>query len=473
MKVTEKKKESCQMAITVEIEKPEVEEYLQKAYRKLVAEVKIPGFRKGKAPRSVLESHVGKDALLDTALEEMLPKVIQDLLEEEKVAVFARPTAELLNKEPVTFKTTLQMPPEVKLGDYQSISLKPRKTAVKKAEVDAIMEQLRAGRATWEPVERAAKFNDLAIIDVKGNIGELVCIDQKDAQYPVRQDAVYPAPGFPDQLTGMKRGQEKEFKLSFPPDFSQPALAGKEVEFKVKLLEVKEEKLPELNDALATEIDPEFKTLAELRQRVEDNMKLRAEEKARRDFETELVDEAVKISKVEYPPILVEAEIDNLVSRQLQELQRHVSSQEEFNRKLAETPPEKIREAQRPEAEERVTRALVLGKIASQEGLRVDEKDIKGEIDFLTKDIPDIDKAEAQRKALNTPENLNQIYNMLLTRKTIDLLTERAKGTAKKAVPKKTTAGETKPKTAATKTKPAAKKTATTAKSKKSKKEAE
>jgi trigger factor len=275
----------------------------------------------------------------------------------------------------------------------------------------------------------------------------------------------------------MKRDQEKEFKLSFPPDFSQPALAGKEVEFKVKLLEVKEEKLPELNDALAAEIEPQFKTLAELRQRVEENMKLRAEDKAARDFENELIDEAVKISKVAYPPILVEAEIDNLVSRQLQELQRHVSSQEEFNRKLAETPPEKVREAQRPEAEERVIRALVLGKIATEEGLKVDEKEVKAEIDYLTRDITDIDKAEAQKKALNTPENLNQIYNMLLTRKTINLLTERAKGGAKKATPKattkKATAGETKTKASAnSKAKPAAKKTATSAKSKKSAKEA-
>jgi len=161
MKVTEKKKESCQMALTVEMDKPEVEEYLQKAYKKLVTQVKIPGFRKGKAPRSVLESHVGKDALLDTALEEMLPKVMQDLVEEEKVAVFARPTAELLSKEPVTFKAIIPMPPEVKLGDYNSISLKPKKVTVKKSEVDTVMEQLRAGRATWEPVERAAKFDDL------------------------------------------------------------------------------------------------------------------------------------------------------------------------------------------------------------------------------------------------------------------------------------------------------------------------
>jgi FKBP-type peptidyl-prolyl cis-trans isomerase (trigger factor) len=154
-----------------------------------------------------------------------------------------------------------------------------------------------------------------------------------------------------------------------------------------------------------------------------------------------------------------------------------VSSQEEFNRKLAETPPEKVREAQRPEAEERVIRALVLGKIATEEGLKVDEKEVKAEIDYLTRDITDIDKAEAQKKALNTPENLNQIYNMLLTRKTINLLTERAKGGAKKATPKattkKATAGETKTKASAnSKAKPAAKKTATSAKSKKSAKEA-
>ena len=467
MKVTEKKRESCQMVLNVEMEKAEVEEYLEKSYKKLVQKYKIPGFRQGKAPRTVLESHIGKDALLNSALDDLLPKAIQDLVEEEKVAVFARPTVEIIGTEPVTFKAIVPMPPEVKPGDYNAIRIKLQKVTVKKAEVDAIIEKLRLGRATWEPVERPVKYDDLAVIDIKGTIGELTCINQEGAQYPVHQDAIFPAPGFPDKLVGMKREEERKFKISFPKEFSQPELAGKEVSFKVKLLEVKEEKLPEMNDVLASEIDSEFKTLADLRRRVEENMQLRAEEKATRDYENEVIDAAVKMSEVEYPPMLLDMEIDNLVSRQMQELQRRVSNPEEFHRRLAETPPEKVREALRLEAEERVTRALVLGKIAATEQLKVEDSEVRTEIDLITRDISDVNKMQEQKKALNSPENLDQIYHMLLTRKTIDLLVDTAKGsaTAKKSV------GQEEAASPEAKTKPAARKS-TTAKAKKTAKEA-
>jgi len=466
MKVTEKKKESCQMVLDVEFEKAEVEEQLGKTYKKLVNKYNIPGFRKGKAPRAVLEKHIGKDELLSHAIDDLLPVAIQDVIEREKVPVFARPSVEITGTEPVTFKATVPMPPEVKLGDYSSIRLKPRKVAVKKSEVDAIMEQLRRGRATWEPVERPVKFDDLAVIDVKGTIDELTCINQEGAQYPVRRDAVFPATGFPDKLVGMKRDEENEFKLSFPADFSRPELAGKEVSFKVKLIEVKEEKVPELNDALASEIDPEFKTLAELRQRVEDNMKLRAEEKAARDYENEVIDAAVKMSEVEYPPLLLNMEIDNLVNRQLQDLQRRVSNPEELQRRLAETPPEKVREILQPEAEERVSRALVLGKIAATEKLKVEDSEIDAEIDLLTRDISDINKMEEQKKALGLEDNRQQIYQMLLSRKTIDLLLDKAKGgaPARKAGGKKSTEPGAEAKVESAATKKATAKTKKTAK---------
>ena len=360
-------------------------------------------------------------------------KACQDAIDKEKIFAFARPTVEVTQTEPVTFKATVPLPPTVKLGDYGTIRRKPKKIAVKKAEIDAILEQLRRGRATWEPVERLVKFDDMVISDVNGTIDGKSIINHDGAQYPVRRDASYPAPGFPGELIGMKRDEEKEFKLDFPQDFTRAEMAGKEVSFKVKIIEVKEEKLPELNDELARELDPGFKTVADLRKQVTANMKFRAEEKAGQDFENEVVDEAVRISKVEYPPVLLDMEIDNLVGRQMQQLQRTVNSPEEFRQKLNEVPVEKVRLELKPEAQKRVVCALVLGKIALEEKIEASDKEIEAEIEIMTANVAE-DKREEQRKVFNSEENRQQLHHVLITRKTVNVLLDIAKG---KMLPKK------------------------------------
>ncbi|GAH28835.1 unnamed protein product, partial [marine sediment metagenome] len=146
-------------------------------------------------------------------------------------------------------------------------------------------------------------------------------INQEGTQYQVLRDLPFPAPGFAEQLSGMKKSEEKEFKLPFPSDYPRGELAGKEPSFKVRLVEIKQEILPELSDEFAGQIDPEFKTLSSLRERVATNLKLRAEEKARIDFEERVIEAVVDRAQVEFPPVLVEMEIDRLLSEQSSRLQ--------------------------------------------------------------------------------------------------------------------------------------------------------
>ena len=430
MKVIEKKVENSQALLTIEMTPAEVEASLERSYHRLVKKADIPGFRKGRAPRAVLEHHIGKDKLLDDALNDLLPQACEDALKEQEIQAFARPTVEVTKTEPLVFKATVPLPPSIELGDYHSIKDKPKPVRLKETDVNAIIDQLRHQRATWEPVERPVQLNDLVVIDVEGSADGKTFINQHGAQYPVRQDANYPAPGFAQKLLGMKRDEERQFSLKFPDGYGRSELSEKEASFRVKVFEVKEEKLPELDDEFAKGVNPEFETLEALRQQVSANLKQRAQDKARQDFEDRVIEAATKMSRVEYPPVLVDMEVDRMVGQQVQRWQIAARSPEEFRERLIQTPVEKLREEYRPSATERVTQSLVLGQIAVEEKIEVSDQEVDNHILRLTEG--DAEDKEEQQKKLDTPENREHIRQLLLTRKIIERLAEIARGSAKK-----------------------------------------
>ena len=425
MKVTNEKVENSQAFLTIEMEPAEVEESLEKSYYRLVKKANIPGFRKGKAPRAILERHIGKEGLLNDALNDLLPEAFQKAITEQKIEAFAQPHIEITQTDPLVFKATVPLPPTIKLGDYHHIQVAPEPVELSEDDISAAMEQLRHQQATWEPVERPVDFSDLLVLDVEGIIEDKPFINQQGAQYQVVRDTPFPAPGFAEQLVGMQRDKEKKFKLQLPSDYPKGELAGKEAAFKVNIAEIKQEKLPELNDELAKEINPDFKTLSLLREQVATNLKLKAEEKARADFEERLIGAVVDITELEFPPILVELEIDHLINRQLQRWQMAGKGLEEYLSSINKTE-EELREELRPLATKRVTWSLVLDKIAEEEKIEVNDSEIEVEIENMMKGATE--NKDGLQKFLNTPQSRESIKQTLLTRKTIQRLTEVANG---------------------------------------------
>ncbi|GAG23698.1 unnamed protein product, partial [marine sediment metagenome] len=259
---------------------------------RLVKKTDVPGFRRGKAPRAILERYLSKESLFEDALSNLLPKACEKAIKEQKLETIAQPHIEVAQTDPVIFKAVVSLRPTVKLGDYHHIQVTAEPVEVNEDDVSAIIERLRHQHAAWEPVERPVGFNDLVVLDIESNIEDKPFINQKGAQYQVLQNYSFPVPGFAEQLLGMGRDEEKEFQLQFPLDYPKGELAGKEASFKVRVVEIKQERLPELNDEFAKEIDPNFETLDSLREQVLADLRLRAEEKARIDFE-EQVTEAV------------------------------------------------------------------------------------------------------------------------------------------------------------------------------------
>ncbi len=428
MKTTKEKIENRQAYLTIELEPSETEEGLSKAYNRLVRKYNVPGFRKGKAPRPILEQYIGKAALLEDAVEHMAPEVIEKVIKEQELKVIARPQIDLEKIEPVIYKLVLPLEPVVTLGDYHQVKIAPEVIELKEEDVDKAIEQLRHKHCIWEPVERQINSRDLVNLDIESNVGAQPFINQKDAEYQVEKESEFPIKGFAEQLIGLKKGDKKDFTLTFAQDHPRAELAGKEVSFKVEIKEIKQEKLPEVDDDFAKTVNAEYKNVEDLRSRIRENLKLSAEQKAKKDFEQKLINEVVKLSQVEYPPVVIEEEIDGLIRDQMRRWQMDEKGMDEYLKTISRTP-EQLREELRPVAIRTVTQSLVLTEVARAEKIEVNPDDVKREIEAMTKDVVS-EKKDQVVEWLSQPQSQVNIASSMATRRTIEKLAEIAQASA-------------------------------------------
>ena len=426
MKVTNEKTENRQAYLKIEVEPPEVETATEKAYHRLVKRVNVPGFRRGNAPRAVFERHFGKHELFHEMLDDLLPDVYKKALKEQNLEAIAEPQLELESEAPVILKVVVPLKPVVNLGDYKTIDLKPNPIEVTDAMIDSVVEQLRHQHATWEAVERPVELNDLVTLDVESMMKGEPFVNQKGVQYPVTAGTLSPAPGFAEQLVGMKKSDEKEFKIQYPADYPTKEVQGNEVTFKVKMIEIKQEKLPEVNDEFAKQLGSEIADVSSMRQKISDDLKKRVEDRVKRDFEDKVVEAATAMSQVEYPPVLVDMEVERSLERSLRYIQNSGQNIDDYLKSINKTV-DQLRKELRPSSTKRVAESLVVGKIAEAEKIKVDHGEIDAEIEEMVK-LSTGDKEEL-KKALETQRNHESIEDTLVARKTIQRLTEIAQST--------------------------------------------
>ena len=425
MKVNKEKIENSQAFLRIEMEPAEVEEYLEESYHHLVKKTNIPGFRKGKAPREILERHIGRESLLEDALNRLLPQACEQAIREQGIEAITSPSIEIKQTDPVVFTATVPLRPAVKLGDYHQIRLTPEAVEVTEDNVKVVIEQLRRQHGTWEPVEREVNLDDLVTLDIVSNIDGKPFINQPGVQYQVLPDYSLPVAGFAEQVVGVNVGEEKEFKLQLAKDYPRVELAGKEAHFKVRVSEVKQRQLPQLDDEFAILVNPELKTLDSLREKISAGLHLRAEEKAREEFEERAIDAVAGQSQVEFPPVLVDTEIARLLDQQARWLRASGSRLEEYLSRINKTG-EELQEELHPLATKRVTRSLVLGKIAEEEKIEVSDAEINAELENIAQSITG-NRGEVQ-KWLNSSQAHSSVEQLLTRRKTMRRLVEIAGG---------------------------------------------
>jgi trigger factor len=431
VKITQDKIENRQAYLTVEMEQAEVDDGLNRAYNRLVRKASVPGFRKGKTPRPILEQYLGKSALLEEAVEIMAPDAFEKAAKELDLKAIARPEIQLDKAEPVIYKMVVPLEPVIKLSDYKQVKLTPDSIELKEEDVNNTIEQLQHQHAVWEPVDRQVNVRDQVILDIESSVGAQPYINQKDAEFEVTKDSEFPIKGFAEELIGLKKEETKEFKLSFPQDYGRAELAGKEASFKVTIKEIKQEKLPEVNDDFAKLVNPEFKTVEEMRAKVTESLKKNLDDKNKKDFQQKVIDTIVEQAQIEYPAIMEEEEIDELITNQMRRWQMDEKGMEEYLKNINRTP-EQLREELRPTAQKTVKQALVLTELAKAESIQVNQDDVKAEVETMTQSLPAEGK-DRLVQLLTAPQSQMNIASSIATRRTIDRLVGIVTGTAEAA----------------------------------------
>jgi len=425
VKVTREKTEQNQAFLTVEMEPDELKESWEKAYKSLVGKVKIPGFRAGKAPREILERHIGREALMEEAIKDAVPRAYEKAIAEQNIEPVAQPEIEITQTEPVIFKAVVPLPPNVELGDYKSIRLKPDTVEIKDEDIDSVIERLQHDQATWEPVERPVELKDMVTVDIDSEIDERPYIKRIGMQYQLQPDATFPAPGFVGQLKGMNVGEEKEFKLQFPDDTPQKELAGKEVSFKVKLSEIKQEKLPEVNEDFIKQVKADLESVDALKEEIRKTLQKNAEDKAKMDFEDKVVDMVADQSKLDFPPVFVDSEIDRMIRNQLRQWQMPDDRLPDYLKIIKKTYDE-LKEELKPLAVKNISGTLVLDKIADDKKIDAADPEVDSEIEKMTSGMGE--NREKYTEMLDNPGSRQSIKQMLVRRKTLEYLSKIAKG---------------------------------------------
>ncbi|MBM4463301.1 MAG: trigger factor [Chloroflexi bacterium] len=440
MKIKTQEFENGQAVLHIEVEPSEMDKSLDETYRRLAKKVNIPGFRKGKAPRPILERFVGKEALQEEALEHLIPQLCDKAAQEQNLEVIAQPETEVLDLDPVVvFKATFPLRPKVEIGDYHTIRLAPEPVEVTEQDTNRVMEQIRDQHALWIPVERPLEYGDMATLDIEQKREEAAPTTYKGQQIPIIEGSKLPMPGFAENLVGMRKNEEKEFSLSFPEDYEVPRFAGEKFDFKVKVTEIKEKQLPELNDEFAKSVGQDIETLDVLRDKLTASLKAGAERSVRRDFEQKVIDAVVALAKVEFPPVMVEQEIDNLL-RERDIMLRSQGGLENYLRNIKKTE-EEMREELRPKATQRLTQSLVLGKVVEEEKIEVSDAEIDAEAEKMISEANEYN-VETLRNLLNTPQGRRSVQESLMAQKVVQRLTEIAIGSLIEVEAKEEGAGE-------------------------------
>ncbi len=413
--------------ITVEIDKDLMEKGVNAAYLKARKNIQIPGFRKGKAPRKVIESMYGIHVFYEDGLEEIFPEVYEEAAVKQGIKAIGRPSLEDLQiseENIVTITISTEVYPEVTLGEYKGIEAPKAEINVTDEQVEAELNTMAQNVSSTETVERAAEMGDTANIDFEGFDNGVPFEGGKGQGFDLKLGSGSFVPGFEEQVVGMSAGEEKDIDITFPEDY-HANLAGKPVVFHVKCNKVTTTTVPAMDDEFAKDVS-EFDTLEELKADIRAKALENAEKQAASAFEQACVDKAAENCTVDMPKALIEAELDNQMERFAYQLQMSGYSVEAYA-KMMGGDMNTMRNAFRPAAEKQAKIDLTLAKIFEVEGLTVTDEDIAAEYDALA------EKYSLELEKVKTMVSLEEIRTNLETRKAVKVIVDNAVAVAPKA----------------------------------------
>lgn len=425
--------EQRQLQVTIDVMPERVEQALRQTAKKVGKDVRVPGFRQGKAPYQVILKRFGREALLAETAEEMLPGLYEELLAKlDETEIYAEANLESVQLEPMTFKFTIPLIPQVKLGNYRALRREIESVSVTDAAVDEVLERIRVKHQVLEVVERPAEEGDVVALSGLGQVmvepvetAELTAADsQPQAQTIFAEEHVdmlldrqklYPNTPFIDHILGLSAGEVADFSMTFPADYEDAELAGKNATFHLTILRIQSRELPELDDELAQR-EGEYATLAELRVSVHDELQRAAEAQAKEAIFDSMATSLLEEADILYPPVAIEKEMDKMV-KELQNQVRYSGWQWQDFLRLQNETEESLRDSLRAAAVLRLRRNLVMQQFVRDEKLKVKAEDIDGLIEERIARFADEELRDNMRNYYRRSSGLELIRNEVMQEK--------------------------------------------------------
>lgn len=426
VKVEIKKQKENEMNFKIEIDKSKVNEKLNKVYNDVSYQVKIPGFRKGRIPKNILNLHLGKGYFYDKTTEELIPECYLEAIKKIEIKPINQPEIKVIQIEedkPLIFEATVQVMPEVKMGSFDKISVKKEDIKVTKTDLNNEIKRIQESLAQLKVVkDRKAKEGDFLVVDSEGSIEGKVLEGSKVEKQIIQLGKNIP-PEFNKKLKGSSAGDKKEIKILVPKDVKDKKTAGKEIIYKVKIIEIKEKELPELNEDFIKTMG-NYKTLDDFKKDVKDKLEKQVEMVNKSNYESKLLEKVTEICEVKVPEVLIKREVEYMMKSLEDDLKAKKISLQDYY-KTIKNDEEKVKKEYEIVAEKRIKQELVFDKISQVENLQVNEKEVKDKIKTIAEEMKqDPLKVEATFKKNN---NLDGIKESIKREKVINFLNKQIK----------------------------------------------
>ena len=433
--ISAEKKEKSTVELTIQVEAEVFEAAVQAAYLKNRKSINVPGFRKGKATRKVIESMFGTGVFYEDAINECYPEAYDAAVAEQGLDVVGYPQTEIVEVGPqgLTFKAVVPVRPEVKLGEYKGLSATKDAAKVTEKDIDNEMKTFVERATRLVSVEREAKMGDTTVIDFEGFDNGTAFEGGKGENYELKLGSGSFVPGFEEQIVGLKAGEEKDIDITFPEDYHAD-LAGKAVVFHIKVNEVKEAQEPVVDDEFAKDVS-EFETLKEFRADLGKKIEEKRASQAEMDFKSQVMEQVIGNMECEVPDGMIEVEIDRMLEQQAMQLQQYGISMEQYQQMMGVNEA-MVRDSARPDALKSIQLRLALAAIAKAEGIEVSDEELEAEFNKLAEQYQiEVEKVKAAVAAEDLKKDL-------MMQKAQDLVVTSAKAKKKTTRKKKTDEAE-------------------------------
>ena len=420
------KMEKNMAKLTIEVAAEDLEKAMQNAYQKAKGRISIPGFRKGKAPRKMIEQMYGKGVFLEDAVNALIPEHYSKALAECELEIVSQPTIDITQAEPgkaLIFTAEVATKPEVTLGDYKGVEVPKTEINVTDEDVDAeIKKEQEKNSRTINVEDRGAQLQDVVTIDFEGSVDGVPFDGGQATEYPLTLGSNTFIPGFEDQLVGAKVGDDVDVKVTFPEEYQAKELAGKEAIFKCAVKKIEAKELPELDDDFAKDVS-EFDTLAEYKEHVKTNLVERKENEAKRAKEDAAVDKAIENAQMDIPEAMLQTQCRQMLDDFSRRMQSQGLSMDQYFQFTGMTA-EKMMEDMKPQALKRIQTRLVLEKVAEVENIQPTEEEVNEEISKMAEAY----KMEADKlKELLGERELEQMKKDMAVQKAVTVIADAAK----------------------------------------------